>query len=99
MFGRTSSGEITLRAKKATLGQLAGALSSQLGAPIVDGTGIEGQFDVSLEYTPDQPEFTKSGMPIAQPPDTARRLDIYGAAGKAWAEARRAEGAGRGDRD
>ena len=74
VFGRTPSGAVTLKATSASMSQLAGALSSTLGATVVDRTRIEGRFDVSLQYTPDptrQPLVTKSGMPMAPPPADA----------------------------
>jgi bla regulator protein blaR1 len=70
MFSRTSSGDTTLKAKSTTLKQLAEALSSTLGAPVADRTGIEGQFDLSLQWTPDpesQPRTLKSGAPAPPP--------------------------------
>jgi bla regulator protein blaR1 len=74
MFSRTPSGDRTLKAKSATLQQLAEALSSTLGAPVVDRTGIEGQFDLSLQWTPDpesSPRTLKSGEPAPPPPPDA----------------------------
>jgi uncharacterized protein (TIGR03435 family) len=79
VFGRTLSGEVTLKATDASLSQLAGALSSTLGATVIDQTGIEGPFDVSLQYTPDQPLLTKSGLPITQPPDALPGRSIFSA--------------------
>jgi len=74
MLGRTSAGDITLKAKSATMEQLATTLSSTLGAAVIDRTGIEGRFDVSLEWAPDpasQPLVTKSGTPAPMPPPDA----------------------------
>jgi uncharacterized protein (TIGR03435 family) len=71
MFSRTPSGDTALNATGASLNQLADALSSVLAATVVNQTGIEGRFDVSLQFTPDpagQPLATKSGAP-APPPD------------------------------
>lgn len=74
MFSRTPSGDTVLKATSASMSQLAMALSSTLGAPVVDLTGIEGRFDVSLRWTPDptsQPLMTKSGVPLPPPPPDA----------------------------
>jgi uncharacterized protein (TIGR03435 family) len=74
VFGRTESGDRTLKAKNATLGDLANALGTTLRAPVVDRTGIEGRFDVSLQWTPDaahEPMISKDGMPAAPPPSDA----------------------------
>ena len=80
MFSRTPSGDRTLTAKHASVGQLARALSSVLGAIVVDQTGIDGNFDVSLQWTPDpsMPQVFKSGEPApAPPPDAATGPSIF----------------------
>ena len=82
LFSRTPSGDITLQAGSASMSQLAGALSTMLGATVVNRTGIEGRFDVSLQYTPDptsQPLLTKSGEPVAPPPDAVPGPSIFNA--------------------
>jgi uncharacterized protein (TIGR03435 family) len=74
MFGRTPSGDVSLKARKATLAQLAGVLSSMLGVVVVNQTGIEGRYDVSLQYTPDptsQPALGKPGVTPPPPPADA----------------------------
>ncbi len=70
MLGRTASGDMSLKAKNATMEQLASTLSATLGTTVVDRTGIEGRFDVSLEWAPDptsQPLVNKSGAPAPMP--------------------------------
>jgi uncharacterized protein (TIGR03435 family) len=82
MFSRTPDGDITLKATDASMNQLAGALSSMLGATVVDQTGIEGRFDVSLRYTPDpadRPLVTKSGIPLPPPSDAVPGPSIFSA--------------------
>jgi uncharacterized protein (TIGR03435 family) len=62
--------------------QLAGALSTALSAIVLDRTGIEGRFDVSLQYTPDpttQTLLTKSGEPMAPAPDAVPGPSIFSA--------------------
>lgn len=73
MFSRTPTGDITLKATSASMKQLAGSLSNMLGSTVVDQTGIEGQFDVSMQWTPDpgQQMMTKSGAPAPPPPPDA----------------------------
>ena len=74
MLGRTPSGDMTLKAKSATMEQLATTLSATLGKAVVDRTGNEGRFDVSLEWAPDptnHPLMTKSGAPAPMPPPDA----------------------------
>ncbi len=79
MFGRTSAGDMTLKAKNATVKQLASVLSDTLGTTVVDRTGIDGRFDLSLEWAPDpskQPLVTKSGAP-APPLDAPPGPSIF----------------------
>lgn len=40
----------------ASMGSLAGALGGQLGRPSVDDTGLQGGFDFTLTWTPDNPD-------------------------------------------
>jgi uncharacterized protein (TIGR03435 family) len=82
MFSRTVSGDMTLKATSTSMTQLAGALSTALGAIVLDRTGIEGRFDVSLQYTPDpttQTLLTKSGEPMAPAPDAVPGPSIFSA--------------------
>jgi uncharacterized protein (TIGR03435 family) len=80
VFGRTPSGDVTLKATSASMNQLAYALAETLGATVVDQTGIDGRFDVSLQFTPDQPLRTKSGAPVPPPPpDAAPGPSIFNA--------------------
>jgi uncharacterized protein (TIGR03435 family) len=74
MFSRTSSGDRTLQATSITMKRFAEALSTTLGAIVVDRTGIEGQYDVSFQWTPDpanEPRLLKSGEPAPAPPADA----------------------------
>lgn len=81
MLSRTPSGDMTLKAKSATMEQFASTLSSTLGTTVVDRTGIDGRFDVSLEWAPDptgQPLVTKSGAPAPMPaPDAMPGPSIF----------------------
>jgi uncharacterized protein (TIGR03435 family) len=56
------------------MSRLAAALANRLGVPVVDQTGIEGQFNVSMQYTPDpgsEQMMTKGGVPIPPAPSDA----------------------------
>jgi uncharacterized protein (TIGR03435 family) len=48
---------------KVSMGLFAELLSSQTDRPVKDATGIEGEFDVSLEWTPDTTEPQLDGTP------------------------------------
>ena len=50
-FSMTAAG--VLRGRRVTMDMLAKALSSQLGAPVENGTRITGSFDFTLEWQPD----------------------------------------------
>ena len=73
MFSRTPSGDRTLKAPNISMKRLADALALPMGAIVVDQTGIEGQYDVSLQWTPDpnEPHLTKSGEPAPAAPTDA----------------------------
>jgi uncharacterized protein (TIGR03435 family) len=81
MFNRTASGDMTLNAPNVTMTQLAGALSTALGATVVDQTAIEGKYNISLQWTPDsatQPRMMKSGEPApAVPPDAVLGPSLF----------------------
>lgn len=72
-FSRTPSGDTTLKAPNVSMAQLASALSTTLGAIVVDKTGMEGRFDASFQWTPDsgQPVRLKSGELAPPPPADA----------------------------
>jgi uncharacterized protein (TIGR03435 family) len=67
---RISPGRIT--AKATDMKMLTRFLSTQLGRPVVDETGLEGNFDFVIEWTPDGPLMGPAGTPIqarpGQPP-------------------------------
>jgi uncharacterized protein (TIGR03435 family) len=70
MFSRTPSGDITFKATSASLKDFASALANYLGSTVIDNTGIDGKYDVSLQWTPDpnQSRMMKSGEPAPPPP-------------------------------
>jgi uncharacterized protein (TIGR03435 family) len=70
-FSRTSSGDRTLKAPGISMAQLAGALSMVVGKTVANQTGIEGVFNISLQWTPDpasEPRTAKNGEPLPPPP-------------------------------
>lgn len=52
----------------ATMDGLARELAKTVGRPVFDKTGIGGQFDVTLRWTPDQGPAKLNGSPIPDPP-------------------------------
>ncbi len=71
LFSRTPSGDRTLTAPSVSMVQLASALSSALGATVVDQTEIDGKFNIAVQWTPDyttEPRMAKNGEPMPGPP-------------------------------
>lgn len=80
LFSRTPSGDRTLNAPNVSMKRLAEALSTALGSIVVDQTGIEGQYNVSLQWTPDasEPRMSKSGEPLPPaPPDAVPGPSLF----------------------
>jgi uncharacterized protein (TIGR03435 family) len=61
------------------LQQLTEVLSSQLGRPVIDRTGLKGNFDFKLEWTPDpgQPAAMPANGPDAPPPSDPNGPSIF----------------------
>ena len=51
---KTSSSRRSIDATRCSMSHLASALSGVLHAPVMDATGIEGDFDIQLKWTPDE---------------------------------------------
>jgi uncharacterized protein (TIGR03435 family) len=80
MFSRTPTGDFTLTAPSVTMTQLASALSSNMSAIVVDRTGLEGKFDVFMQWTPDPSSnrmLTKNGEPLPPPSDATQGPSIF----------------------
>jgi uncharacterized protein (TIGR03435 family) len=68
--GLTQNGPGLLAGKKITMTQLAGVLSDEgkLNRVVRDRTGLDGAFDVHLEYTPDSPALSNASSAAATAP-------------------------------
>jgi uncharacterized protein (TIGR03435 family) len=51
---KTSSSRRSIDATSCSMAHLASALSGVLHAPVMDATGIEGDYDIQLQWTPDE---------------------------------------------
>jgi uncharacterized protein (TIGR03435 family) len=73
LFSRTPTGDTTLKAPNVSMKRFAEALSTTLETAVVDQTGIEGNFDVTMQWTPDPASLPrlKSGEPGPAPPPDA----------------------------
>src|ERR1700733_9936221 len=62
-----NAGEVMLT--NATLDQFANAVSDWVHQPVLNRTGLDGKYDLRLEWTPDQPVATadSTGAPLDQP--------------------------------
>jgi uncharacterized protein (TIGR03435 family) len=61
-----------LPARNATMADFAGLLQSAvLDKPVVDQTGLQGRFDFTLKWTPDEFQFAGIGVKPPPPADTA----------------------------
>jgi uncharacterized protein (TIGR03435 family) len=55
------NGELTVRGSDNTIALLADALGKQLGRVVVDKTGLEGRYDLTLKWTPDELSDSQGG--------------------------------------
>jgi uncharacterized protein (TIGR03435 family) len=58
----------TLPAQNATMGDFAGVMQTAvLDRPVVDKTGLQGRFDFTLRWTPDETQFAGLGVRVPPP--------------------------------
>jgi uncharacterized protein (TIGR03435 family) len=84
MMGPTAKGDMMIEVRGSTMAQFAQRLSGRLDRPVVDKTGITGQFNFHLEFTPDthiagQEVPGGRGADVANPassPDTGPNLFV-----------------------
>jgi len=56
----------------ATVGDLAGVMQTAvLDRPVIDRTGLQGRFDFTLTWTPDETQFTSRGVRVPPPSNDA----------------------------
>lgn len=63
----TNSSRGRIDARKATMDRFADALSRQMDLPVVNRTGVEGVFNLKLEWTPENLKTTSPGTETEQP--------------------------------
>ena len=62
-----NAGQGTMLGEAASIAQLAYKLSRLLGRPVVNNTGLEGNYDFKLEWTPDLSPSAPDGQPVQTP--------------------------------
>jgi uncharacterized protein (TIGR03435 family) len=61
-----------LIARSATMADLVQSLQNHiLGQPLVDKTGLEGRWDFTMKWTPDETQFADAPVPVPPPADDA----------------------------
>jgi len=77
--GMMRMGRAQLSGQGVQLEMLTRTLSSQLGRPVIDRTGLKGNFDFKLEWTPDpgQPAAMPANGPDAPPPPDPNGPSIF----------------------
>ena len=65
------NGRARMKANQQTMEQFAGMLSSQMGKPVTDATGLKGKYDFTLTWAPDGMMMGPMGRggPMPPPPD------------------------------
>jgi len=67
-----------LPARNATLAEFAQVMqSAALDRPVVDQTGLQGRYDFTLTWTPDEFQFTSFGPRPPQPAEAATAPDLF----------------------
>jgi uncharacterized protein (TIGR03435 family) len=59
----------TVKGQRMPTATIANFLSQRLGRIVVDKTGLTGQYDFTLTWTPDETELGPNGQPVSRPPD------------------------------
>ena len=68
MCAMSTSRRGLLTAGAQTIAQLGAALQSLLGRPVIDGTGLQGRFDMDLKWTPNgEISAPPAGTPVVSP--------------------------------
>jgi uncharacterized protein (TIGR03435 family) len=65
-----------LQASSTTMANLAHSLSGLLSRTVVDKTGITGEFDLQLTFTPDRRNVPTSDVPGTRPADGVAAADL-----------------------
>lgn len=65
-------------ARNATLADFANVMqTTALDRPVVDQTGLQGRYDFSLNWTPDEFQFQGLGVKLPPPPETDASPDLF----------------------
>jgi uncharacterized protein (TIGR03435 family) len=68
----------TLIARSATMADLTQSLQNHiLGQPLVDKTGLQGRWDFTMKWTPDETQFTDAPVPVPPPAEDASAPPLF----------------------
>ncbi len=64
--------------RNATMADFAGSMQGAvLDRPVVDQTSLQGRYDFTLNWTPDEFQFTGLGVKVPPPPENAPNPDLF----------------------
>ena len=67
-----------MSAVNATMGDVAGTMQGNvLDRPVLDRTGLQGRFDFTLSWTPDESQFRGMGIQVPPPPPDAKLPGLF----------------------
>lgn len=61
-------GRVRMRASSITISEFVGVLENQVARPVIDETGLSGNYEIALDYSPDETGRAMPGMPGLPPP-------------------------------
>ena len=71
MMRMAGGGKMNLQAKSMTMAALSDMLARQVGRPVFDNTGIDGKYDIELEFKPEMGGGMMRGMPPMGHPEVS----------------------------
>jgi uncharacterized protein (TIGR03435 family) len=67
-----------MSAVNATMGEVAGTMQGNvMDRPVLDRTGLQGRFDFTLSWTPDESQFRGMGIQVPPPPPDAKLPGLF----------------------
>lgn len=73
--GTDAGMKVEWRVRNETMEQVAGRLADKVSKPVIDATGLEGEYDFTLLYSPELPSRTAGGDEASAPMEHSLLLD------------------------